>query len=131
LGIFMRRASGSVVLTRGWRLRTFSRPPLRFGLLLLELRQLRHRLLQTLQPLLGSFLASRLLPRAQLRSHAAIDLLAQLCDMLPGLSQQLRQTLFTTEAARSRAYPHPHSILADTAHRNHVLVHQRCNYLRK
>src|SRR5882724_11040719 len=102
-----------------------------FSVLTVTGPSLRYGLLQTFQPLLRRLAARRLLSRAHLCRHAGIDLLAQLFDMLPALMQQLLQTLFSAETARSRTHPHPHSILADTAYAHYLLIHQRRYHLRK
>jgi hypothetical protein len=127
LGIFITRASGSVALTRGWRLRTCW--PRRFGLLLFQLRQLRHGLLQPRELVGRGTLARRMLPRRQRRVLRRIHLRAQLLHMLPGLFEQTLETFFAAETARPRPDSDPHSVLAHAAYMHHLFVHQRRDHL--
>jgi len=60
-----------------------------------------------------------------------VHLLAQLVYVPAGFFKQLLQSLFAAETARSGAHPNPHPVLAHTAHRNHILVHQSRQYLRE
>ena len=137
LGIFITRASASVVLTRGCRARiccaalAVARPARGFGLPLLQLRQLRHGLLQPLQLLGRGPFARRPLPRRQRRMLGRVHLLAQLLHVLPGFFKQLLQPLFAPETARPGADPDPHPVLAHAAYLHHILVHQRRDHLRE
>ena len=106
------------------------RLPRRFRLLLLQLRQLRDRLLQPLLLLLGRTPPRRSLPRRQgRRIFRTLQLPPQLLDVLLRLRQQLLQTLFPAKTPRPRT--HPHSVLAHPAHRHQFLVHQRRDHLRE
>jgi hypothetical protein len=124
LGIFITRASASLVLTRGCRARIccprWPSPARRssFGLLLLQLGQLRHGLLQSLELLRCGPFARRPLPRRQRRLLRRVHLPPQLVHVLAGLCQQLPQPLFAAKTARSGAHPNPHTVLAHTAHRD-------------
>src|ERR1700733_4154370 len=87
----------------------FASPLGRFRLLLLQLRQLRNRLLQSLLPPIRRSLTRRLLTRRHSgRRCGRVQLLTQLRQLLTGLLQQVLQTLFPTKTTASRAHTHPH-----------------------
>ena len=103
----------------------------RFGLLLLQFRQLRDGLLEPLLLFCRGPFARPPLPRRQRRMRGRIHLRTQLLDMLAGLLKQALEPLFATEAARSRAHSNPHSVLAHTAYPHYLLIHQRGDHLRE
>src|ERR1017187_7207304 len=114
LGIFITRASASLLLTRGSLFPDLLSTPSmacllrRFCLLLFQFRQLRDRLLQSLLFLPGRALARRPLPRRQRRrSFRILQLPPQFLDVPLGLRQQLLQTLLPPKTARTRTHSHP------------------------